>query len=390
MSKEEKLNEKYPFQFYTFSNISMLEQNGFNFDDYSFNLQHEHELYIGNINGLICRHDMGYPLRMLKYLKQDPDTMVKRKLTFLLPENYKENIGNLKGLRENVIKVFDLPCFNDQINILTYKVDNSNIMEKIEELKNMPKFDVAIMNPPYAKNLHLKIIEQVILFTNKTVSISPCTWAAKHNINQPKGQYRNKFNGKIESFTFIPHRKMNDIFGLGNAIEDGAIIVFSDNGNFDILNYGFSNNIEKLLFTKIKTVGNKHLLSLRQTGVGTKKIDTSNINSVSLYQWHSGNSCYEAVVKQKPKPLEDGIIFNTLNEKINFENSLKTIFMNWYHKAFIVPGDNKIVAYMFIMKDYTNKWDNKRFCEFFGITGYISDDTAEPNSEWEYIINSIK
>ena len=64
--------------------------------------------------------------------------------------------------------------------------------------------------------------------------------------------------------------------------------------------------------------------------------------------------------------------------------------MNWYHKNFIVPGDNKIVAYMFIMKNYTQPWTNKRFCDFFKITGFIDDEHAEPNSEWETILNSMK
>ena len=42
------------------------------------------------------------------------------------------------------------------------------------------------------------------------------------------------------------------------------------------------------------------------------------------------------------------------------------------------------------MQDYTQPWDDKRFCEFFGITGYIDDDNAEPGSEWEIILNTMK
>ena len=37
----------------------------------------------------------------------------------------------------------------------------------------MPKFDVAIMNPPYDGNLHLKILEKVIHIADKVVNISP-------------------------------------------------------------------------------------------------------------------------------------------------------------------------------------------------------------------------
>lgn len=264
MSKEEKLNEKYPFQVYTFSNISMLEQNGFNFDDYSFNLQHEHELYIGNINGLICRHDMGYPLRMLKYLKQDPDTMVKRKLTFLLPENYKENIGNLKGLRENVIKVFDLPCFNDQINILTYKVDNSNIMEKIEELKNMPKFDIIIANPPYGEpstgdlQLHYTITSMLLnKYKSKMIVIMPhrIAYSTSNKYDKFKKLFTNVSSVvEVDSKCFINTSMPNvGIFVFENEEQNNILIKLKNkeynvNSWFDIKPF---NEYETLFISKL-------------------------------------------------------------------------------------------------------------------------------------------
>lgn len=382
--KEENIKDLYPFQYYTFKNLSVIKQY---LNKYMFNLEHNNELYIGNINGLLTMGDM-LPVKMLKYFTSNKN----HKATFILPENYKSTIDGLTGFREQVLEIIEFFEQKNQITIITYNVNNSDILAKIintiKDIGSM-KFDVAIMNPPYSKNLHLKIINEVIPYCETTINISPSTWAAKHNINQPKGKYREIFNNKIEEFIFIPHRQMNDIFGLGNAIEDGAIIIFKDGGKFDIMNYGFSSDIEKSVFMKIKTVGNENLLSLRQTGIGTKKIAISN-NAVALYTWHSGNNCYDALVKTNPNAIDNGICFSTLIEKTNFLDSLKTTFMDWFHKAFIVPGDNKITNYMFIMKDYTQPWTNKRFCDFFNITGYISDDTAAPNSEWEFILNSMK
>lgn len=40
--------------------------------------------------------------------------------------------------------------------------------------------------------------------------------------------------------------------------------------------------------------------------------------------------------------------------------------------------------------DYTQPWTDKRFCEYFKITGYIDDEHAEPGSEWETILNEMK
>lgn len=42
------------------------------------------------------------------------------------------------------------------------------------------------------------------------------------------------------------------------------------------------------------------------------------------------------------------------------------------------------------LNDYSEPWTDKRLCEFFNITGYISDTEAEPGSEWETILNSVK
>ena len=183
INDDEKLKNLYPFQYYTFSKLSNIEKSGFNFDDYSFRLEHDNELYFGNINGLICRHDMGYPLKLLKYLKEDPDTLRKRKITFLLPENYRDIIENLKGLRKFVLDIFDCPKFKEQITVKTYKIDNSDIINKTEELSTMPKFDVCIGNPPFAGKgnpLYVRILEICNKISKNVVWICPTQWVKNY------------------------------------------------------------------------------------------------------------------------------------------------------------------------------------------------------------------
>ena len=62
------------------------------------------------------------------------------------------------------------------------------------------------------------------------------------------------------------------------------------------------------------------------------------------------------------------LYFNSLVEHNNFIDSLDTTFMNWYYYAFVVPGDYKIINYMFRMSDYSQPWDDARFYKFFNIT----------------------
>jgi hypothetical protein len=255
----------------------------------------------------------------------------------------------------------------------------------------MPKFDVAIMNPPYKNKLHLKILEKIIPVADKVVNISPSTWMAKHNINAPRGKYRKIFENKIDDFEFIPHREMNDLFALGNAIEDGAITVFANNGKFDVVNYGFENEIEKSIYNKIKVYDNENCLTMsaakHKSGIygGTEQM-FKNLKPkfyVPLYAWHGGENCYDACVIQDKKRIENCYSyfnFKTQNEKTNFEESLKTEFMDWYYFNYIIPGDYKQQNYFFRMKDYTQPWTNERFCEFFGIT----------NEEWQYMLSHMK
>ena len=117
------------------------------------------------------------------------------------------------------------------------------------------------------------------------------------------------------------------------------------------------------------------------------------VDYVPLYQWHGGKNCVDACVIQDKNKIDKGCSyfkFNSEQEKMNFIDSLRTTFMNWFYYSFIVPGDYKEQNYLFRMTDYTQPWTDKRFCEYFGITGYIDDDHAEPGSEWEIILNTMK
>ena len=48
------------------------------------------------------------------------------------------------------------------------------------------------------------------------------------------------------------------------------------------------------------------------------------------------------------------------------------------------------MKYIPYMSDYTQPWTDKRFCEYFGITGYIDDEHAESGSEWEIILKTME
>ena len=254
------------------------------------------------------------------------------------------------------------------------------------------KFDCIIQNPPFKRNLHLKILAEAIkhLKDEKSVcvNLSPITWAGKHNICQPKGEWRKKLNGKINSLDFIEHRNANDIFGTGNAIEDLAITTYKNNGTFDIINYGFTSQLEASLFKKINIFRKDGTIFTLSQATGKSVYGSGNGKNVirkkydvPIYTWHGGKTCKEAVLMlDSKKKVSMVLYFNSQVEHDNFINSLDTTFMNWYYQMFVVPGDYKIINYMFRMADYTQPWTDERFYKFFNITPEeqkVIEDTME-------------
>ena len=270
-----------------------------------------------------------------------------------------------------------------------------NHFEHNEGICVMPKFDIAIMNPPYNRTLHLKILENVIPIANKVVNISPATWFAKHNRwKQAFIKYNTTVVGKPCNITYIEHREANDIFGLGNPIERLAILLYDNNNTvkIDLLKEEFT-NIEFDIFNKVLSPRTEKMVWRNGINIVEPKNTTLQYTQ-PVSMWRGGKNCYDAALgmsknHQKGK-IQYQAQFATQQELDNFRSSMKTKFMNWYYYNIVVPGDYKIINYMFVMKDYTQPWDDKRFCDYFDITGYIDDEHAEPDSEWEIIINTMK
>ena len=253
------------------------------------------------------------------------------------------------------------------------------------------KFDCIIMNPPYDGQLHLKIFEEASKHLSKDgvcVSLSPTPWLAKFNVNRPMAKYRKVFNGKIKHIEVIEHATANAMFDTGNAIEELGIYVVKndDSAPIDLMKYGFNNDAEKSLYNKINMMNpkagvityNKAALDIRYGRVSAKtaycnkgctNIDIRKPFDVPIYTWHGGKTCKEAVLMLKSKKKVSMVLyFNSQVEHDNFINSLDTTFMNWYYQMFVVPGDCKIINYMFRMVDYTQPWTDERFYNFFNIT----------------------
>ena len=84
---------------------------------------------------------------------------------------------------------------------------------------------------------------------------------------------------------------------------------------------------------------------------------------------------------QKNSYVTCAVSFDTVDEAKNFYDSYNTKFMSWVCNKTCQQQHIKF-NYLPYMSDYTQPWDDKRFCAYFGITGYIDDDHATYR-DWE-------
>ena len=293
------------------------------------------------------------------------------------------------------------------------------LFEEEGEIGKMPKFDVAIINPPYDGHLHLKILEKVIYIADYVISISPIDWLMNPYGGAVYNQYKHlKFNS-IENVGLIK----NIFNGLDRSTYTGGIYTIDKNANktpdkflYKFISTDFTNYIDEKILSSIikKTIDcdnlENHIISgeindkTKYTIVMPKLVGNPGEKTYKLYvkgsRWdkifykglYKGKTVSET--KKKLKNVKnytifDYIEFNTKNEAENWIKSSETNFIKFMQIIQSVDS-NRRCSHTPFMSDYSKPWTDKRFCEYFGITGYISDTEAEPNSEWETILNSMK
>ena len=286
-------------------------------------------------------------------------------------------------------------------------------------VKNM-KFDVAIMNPPYDGNLHLKILEKVIPVADKVVNISPvsqlvnCVNTFKDGKNDTKKYFAGigkhlKSCGKIFSIEealqiFTGARITNplaiQVYEISyNSIEE-CERVNSHNGMKAIVKkvYDYSHDVDNIENHLESNKKDGYRIKFGRIGGGTwtafrphtldafKEVIYDGLLTDGRPHWQM---CSVNQYTKKTEELPESLPFTTKAEAQNFIDSYNTKFLKTC-LGFLHVDMHIHPEYLPYMPDYTQPWTDKRFCEFFNITGYIDNEHAEPNSEWETILNTMK
>lgn len=291
----------------------------------------------------------------------------------------------------------DFKSNNNYIPIDT-KINNAWLNWTEEKMK----FDVAIMNPPYDGNLHLKILEKVIPIANNVVNISPsnCYSCNRLKFSTDIPMYDTFKESVFKHCIAVDIMKgdvASKIFNIAQGTDLGISVYSKDYTDINYVSDKFviynNKELEKSLCKKfLKKCELSHWKTF--LGEGDFILNTSHVHG------HVGNKdftnllCMRYTDALKVKKTADvrscQFRFKTENERKNFFDAyMNSKCIHWWN----LQWKNQIILvlkYIPYMSDYTQPWTDKRFCEYFGITGYIDDEHAEPGSEWEIILKTME
>lgn len=245
-------------------------------------------------------------------------------------------------------------------------------------------FDLIVMNPPYDGNLHLKILESVIPYAEKIINISPIgyalDWPVMLGMKQtPNWKTKSFCMNHIVSCDMLSVNKANELFDIG-SFEKLAICIF-DNELHDVGMNLWKNDKRKLITVFNKTVKLVHEGKIDNLAAHVK-ISTIHGHPDRSDEFDVCTPQYDLMKSKKPNDMSE-------NEFKNWHISQNTKFMK-YCNFLTRQGQHLYPQWLPFMSDYTKPWTDKMYCDYFNITGYISDTEAVHGSEWETILTTMK
>jgi len=280
----------------------------------------------------------------------------------------------------------------------------------LEEFFNMPKIDLTIMNPPYIRGkkepLYLEIIKLLIdhLDENtKIISINPANYFQDIMLYN-KGSYAVQLNycvSKLIDCDIIKDTDATKFFKNAIFAYDLMIGTFKKNCvPMDInslqINSKYDNIREKITNKLIPNDFIKGTIF----NVGTKVPSTKHFIKITYKHGNPGKKDMFDILATENNKENLFIKSNKLNNSrcyLSYQTKEdRDAAYNLFNTSITLKFINKIfrtgaqIAYKYIPVMINNKITEKELCDYFGITGYIDNYHAEPGSDWEIILNTMK
>lgn len=241
------------------------------------------------------------------------------------------------------------------------------------------KFDYCIMNPPYDRNLHLKILEQVLKVADKVINISPVRWLqdpfAPYNQKSDYIKFEKTVSKKIETIDKIEYKDATKLFDSALFTMDLGIYVCGNGG------YVYQHN--DMLITKIiKKVMLKNWLPFspkkfyqgqiehKNFSIDIAPIRINDMNEIERIMCKTYESQCQTLPMNKETAYDNQgghFEFDTEEERHNFYDCYNSIFMKWYCRLW-KSNSHVYSAKIPYFGDYTHKWKLRDFFDWFDLT----------------------
>ena len=258
------------------------------------------------------------------------------------------------------------------------------------------KFDHIIMNPPYCRNLHLKILNEAIKYSDDVVNLSPIRWLQDPLAEYKKNSDWKKFKDvrdRIESLEVIPMTKSAELFNIRLNTDLGVYHVCNSEKRYDDLRDKISIKIYKgcefHLSDKLernKSAGWRVRLSdLRPLNAGSNgAIGTAGyyyrftlLHPTKSWVYYNGYQndlhwsyfCGKTGCKHfnENDELPLSIKFKSQEEANNFESSTKTKVYKYALSHMKMDQHTPFIGLPYL-GDYTHPWTDKDLYEYFNLT----------------------
>ena len=247
-------------------------------------------------------------------------------------------------------------------------------------------FDHIIMNPPYCRNLHLKILREAMRYSDEIVNLSPIRWLQDPLAEYKRGSDWKKFGDireKIADLEVIDYNKAESLFGVRMHSDLGIYLITKEGGWQPSTKY--KSFVEKIMNNKehwsdkvehnkvdgirVKTLAlhgaGKHPMS--NYWLGSPNYSWVFIDGMRDGKWWTEFGHKNQCTKEVGTPLVDSIKFTTVEEAKNFEKTCWTKFMIFCNKISKV-GVHTNFDFLPFMPTYTHPWTDEMLYEYFGLT----------------------
>ena len=238
------------------------------------------------------------------------------------------------------------------------------------------------MNPPYDKNLHLKVLSEAMKHSDDVVNLSPIRWLQDPLAEYKKNSDWKKFEdirSRINSVDVINAKESSEVFGMLVSTDLGIYLLDGKQHNIDLRNKLVLKLFETNCHYEKFDINQKDGWRVRFTLIDNCKAGGSSKNGKIRFQrllafndgMKDGKPWYESFGKcgwsKETDYIPVSLKFDTEEECINFIDVMTKTKLGRYYWI-TLQQDIHVLPCFFLKLDYTHPWTDEMLYEYFGLT----------------------